>query len=159
MFVSVRTKEYSGHATTWKQWATRFKATTWPKGVRVREDSGWSARGNKQSCFALGKLSLSLLACLSLLLSNLGEAGVREFAAEGPATERGNRVAEAAPREGQTGNRANDCWDPIITTVCWVFVQRKGRSQREMWQLGNEVGTNKTVRAGTNKFLRSLLEG
>lgn len=53
--------------------------------------------------------SLCLLACLSHLLSDLGETGVREFAAGSRATKRGNRVAEAAPRKGQTGNRANNC--------------------------------------------------
>ena len=44
--------------------------------------------------------SLSHLRCLSPLLSDLGETGVREFAADIPPAERGNRVAEAAPREG-----------------------------------------------------------
>jgi hypothetical protein len=45
-------------------------------------------------------------------------------------------VAEAASWEGQTGNRANDCWDARITVMCWVFEQRKGRSPTEMWHLG-----------------------
>lgn len=42
---------------------------------------------------------LSHVGCLSPLLSDLGETGVREFAADSPAAERGNRVAEAAPWE------------------------------------------------------------
>lgn len=57
----------------------------------------------------LANCSLSLWACVSSLLSDLGETGVRESAAGSPATERGDRVAEAAPPEEHTGSRADDC--------------------------------------------------
>ena len=158
-FVSVRTKEYSGHVATWKQWAAKFEATTWPKGVWVREGSGWSARGNKQAVLPVVNRGFPQFAWLTPLLSALGETGVGQFAADSPATERGNRVAEATLGEGQTRNWANNCWDPSTAVVCWVFVQTKGRSRREMWWLGEEVGTNQTVRAGTSKLVRSHLEG
>lgn len=47
---------------------------------------------------------LSQFAWLTSLLSALGETGVGQFAADSPATERGNGVAEAALGEGQTRN-------------------------------------------------------
>lgn len=45
----------------------------------------------------LANCRLPRWAHVSPLLSNLGETGVRESAADSPATERGNRVAEAGP--------------------------------------------------------------
>lgn len=70
-----------------------------------------------EAVLPLANCSLSLWACVSPLLSDLGETGVREPAADSPATERGDRVAEAAPREGQTGSRADDCRDPSVTVI------------------------------------------
>lgn len=79
-------------------------------------------------------------------LSPLGEAGAGEFAADSPATER-DRVAEAALREGQAGG-----WEsgPLLrpercSCVLSLCANRRKISRREMWQLGEEAGTDQTV--------------